>query len=46
MNGKGHLKWPDGREYDGQFLDDKRHGEGTFTWKDGRQYTGSWKEGK
>jgi len=46
MNGKGHLKWPDGREYDGSFLDDKRHGEGTFTWKDGRQYTGNWKEGK
>jgi len=46
MNGKGHLKWQDGREYIGQFEGDKRHGQGSFTWKDGRQYRGQWAEGK
>lgn len=46
MNGKGHLKWADGREYRGEFIDDKRDGYGEFTWKDGRKYKGDWKNGK
>ena len=46
MNGKGNLKWADGREYRGEFLDDKRDGYGEFTWKDGRKYKGDWRNGK
>jgi hypothetical protein len=40
MHGKGHLIWPDGKEYIGEFIDDKRHGHGIFKWTDGRQYEG------
>ena len=36
MNGKGHFKWADGKEYIGEYLDDKKHGEGVFIWPDGR----------
>lgn len=46
MHGKGHLSWPDGREYKGEFFEDKRHGFGEFLWKDGRKYTGEWQMGK
>ena len=46
MNGKGTLKWADGREYKGEFEKDKRHGYGEFLWKDGRIYKGQWKYGK
>jgi hypothetical protein len=46
MNGDGYLTWADGREYKGQFKDDKRHGQGTFKWKDGRVYQGEWRKGK
>jgi hypothetical protein len=38
--------WPDGKEYTGDFLEDKRHGNGKFRWKDGREYEGSWVKGK
>jgi hypothetical protein len=46
MNGKGILKWPDGRKYDGELENDKRHGWGEYIWKDSRRYRGQWKEGK
>ena len=46
MHGKGHLWWPDGKEYYGDFLEDKRHGTGKFKWKDGREYEGDWLKGK
>ncbi len=36
MHGHGVLKWKDGREYRGEFLEDKRTGNGTFKWRDGR----------
>jgi hypothetical protein len=36
----------DGRIYDGQYLNDKKHGDGTFTWPDGRKYQGKWVDGK
>ena len=38
------FKWPDGRSYEGQYLEDKKHGIGTFTWPDGRKYVGGWKD--
>ena len=46
MNGKGCLKWADGREYKGEFTNDKRHGYGEFFWTDGRIYKGEWAQGK
>ena len=46
MDGKGVFDWPDGRKYEGDYLEDKKHGLGTFYWPDGRKYTGSWFNGK
>ena len=46
MNGRGKLTWPDGRKYEGNFEDDKRHGVGTYWWKDGRVYRGMWEKGQ
>ena len=36
MHGRGLLIWADGKQYEGEFQDDKRHGQGTFKWTDGR----------
>ena len=46
MDGKGLFSWPDGRKYDGEYLNDKKHGFGIFTFKDGRVYEGEWENGK
>ena len=40
MHGKGVFKWPDGRVYVGEWLDNNMHGHGVYTWKDGRKYFG------
>ena len=32
MHGKGELIWPDGRRYDGEYVDDKKQGYGIFEW--------------
>lgn len=42
----GIYKWNDGRSYQGQYLDDKKHGYGIYRWTDGRQYSGYWNVGK
>jgi hypothetical protein len=36
MEGSGLFTWPDGRRYDGEYVDDKKEGEGSFYWPDGR----------
>ena len=52
MNGKGKLNWPDGRSYEGDFIDDNKEGEGHFIWPDTkdptkfRSYSGAWADGK
>jgi hypothetical protein len=38
--------WDDGRRYEGEYYDDKKHGKGTFTWPDGRKYVGDYSEDK
>ena len=32
MHGKGIFKWPDGRRYEGSYIDDKKEGQGMFEW--------------
>ena len=32
MHGKGTISWADGRKYEGEYKDDKKHGYGIFTW--------------
>ncbi len=46
MEGYGIFTWPDGRRYEGQYIDDKKEGHGNFYWPDGRKYEGGWKNGK
>lgn len=38
--GHGRLFFPDGRVYEGEFINDKRQGVGTIKWPDLREYTG------
>jgi hypothetical protein len=32
MEGEGVFKWPDGRKYEGEYVDDKKEGRGVFYW--------------
>lgn len=43
--GRGHYKWKDGREYRGEFMNDKRHGKGKMWWPDGAVYQGDFFDG-
>lgn len=44
--GRGITSWPDNKKYEGEYLDDKKHGLGVFSWENGKQYEGSWFNGK
>lgn len=46
MEGLGIYVWNDGRKYEGQYQDDKKHGFGIYVWADGRCYEGYWYKGK
>ena len=46
MSGVGKLVWPDNRIYEGEFLNDKKHGKGKLTTAEGRIIDGKWKNGK
>jgi hypothetical protein len=41
-HGKGVLKWDDGREYSGEFVNDKLHGLGIMSWPTGQKYEGTY----
>ncbi|MDA9648853.1 hypothetical protein N9T54_00390 [Alphaproteobacteria bacterium] len=45
-NCTGTYTWENGDEYDGDFLNDKKHGKGRYTWKSGSKYEGDWVNGK
>ena len=32
------MTWPDGRRYEGQFIDNELNGKGIMTWSDGQRY--------
>jgi len=36
MHGRGVFTWPDGRKYEGEYVEDKKEGQGVFYWPDGR----------
>lgn len=36
----GVFKWPNGACYNGEFLENKRHGKGRQKWPDGSSYVG------
>jgi len=38
--------WADGRKYEGEYVNDKKHGYGIYTYPDGRSYKGQWASGK
>jgi hypothetical protein len=40
------LALPNGKVYEGEYMDGKPHGRGIMKWRDGREYEGEWKEGK
>lgn len=40
------IRRPDGRKYDGQWLNGKQDGVGSYTTASGKTKQGQWKEGK
>ena len=46
MEGYGIYTWKDGRRYEGQYKEDKKHGYGIYIWADGRRYEGWWYKAK
>ena len=46
MEGHGNFKWEDGREYDGEYMNDRKHGYGRFQYANGEIYEGNWSNGK
>ena len=46
MHGKGLYKWPDGNQYEGDYIYGIKEGFGEFKWADGRVYKGPFKKGK
>jgi len=44
--GEGYMNGQMENKYNGEFVNDKKHGEGTFEWENGDKYTGGWKDGK
>jgi hypothetical protein len=46
MQGKGKFSWAYGSYYEGDYMQDMKHGYGTFVWPDKKKLTGNWKFGK
>jgi len=46
MTGLGIKNWNDGRFYQGQFKNNKRHGYGIYHYNNGQKYLGTWANGK
>ena len=46
MSGKGVFTWPNGRHFEGEYKEDRRHGKGKLTKNDGTVVQGDWLAGK
>jgi len=46
MSGFGVMKWPDGKIYEGEFMNDLKHGKGKLVTTEGKVYEGTWVAGK
>jgi hypothetical protein len=38
MHGKGTYIWENGRKYQGEYFNDKKHGSGKYYWPDGKVF--------
>ena len=38
--------WPDGKKFEGEWLNNNMHGKGKYVWADGRSYEGSYEQDK
>ena len=39
-SGQGTMRWPNGRRYNGTWIDDEPSGSGSLSWPDGRRFIG------
>ena len=46
MDGKGIYKWPEGVEYNGDYVNGIKEGFGIFKWTDGKIFEGPFGNGK
>ena len=46
MEGQGTYIWPNGKKYEGEWKDGKKHGEGTILFKDGSKMEGEFRDDK
>ena len=46
MHGRGIYKWPDGGEYEGEYIHNIKEGQGVFKWASGRIFKGPFVNGK
>jgi hypothetical protein len=42
MHGRGLYSWPNGEEYEGEYVMNKKQGYGSYRWKNGKRYIGEW----
>ncbi len=45
-HGRGTFTWPNGDQYQGQWLNDQPDGQGIHSYSDGRRYEGQWRRGE
>ena len=46
MSGKGVFTWPNGTKYEGEYLNNLKHGQGVYSGDNGKSYSGEWLNGK
>ena len=44
--GFGNMRFYNGDNFEGEWLNDRRHGQGTFIHADGSRYDGEWASGR